>query len=194
MYKKYFKRIIDIIICIFCLPFSILIFIPIAIMIKIEDGGKIFYNAHRIGKNGLPFIMYKFRSMKMNAPDLRIEDGSTYNAKNDIRITKVGKILRETSLDETPQLINILFGQMSFIGPRPDVNSSNRYPDEYKSILSVLPGITGYNQAHYRNESTWSEKMKNDKYYVDHISLSFDVKIIMDTIKIVKNKDKTYRR
>jgi lipopolysaccharide/colanic/teichoic acid biosynthesis glycosyltransferase len=163
-------------------------------MIKIEDGGPIFYNASRIGKNGLPFIMYKYRSMKMNAPDVRLKDGSTYNAKNDIRITKVGKIVREMSLDETPQLINILFGQMSFIGPRPDVNSSNRYPDEYKSILSVLPGITGYNQAHYRNESTWSGKMINDKYYVDHMSLLFDLKIILNTINIVLKKDKTYRR
>ena len=99
--------------------FLLLALIPIAIAIKIEDRGPIFYCADRLGRNAKTFKMYKFRSMKVNAPDIRNEDGTTYNSKDDPRITKVGRFIRETSLDELPQVFNIIKGDMSLIGPRP---------------------------------------------------------------------------
>ena len=194
MYQKYFKRIFDIIISLIGLPFLILIYIPVSILIKLEDGGPVFYNAMRIGKNGVPFRMYKFRTMKVNSPDIRLADGSTFNALDDPRVTKTGKFLRESSLDETPQLINILLGNMSFIGPRPDLNSNEKYATESNIILTAKPGITGYTQAYFRNETTWSEKIKNDLYYVEHLSFYLDLKIIFRTIYIVLKREKTYRR
>ena len=118
MYKCFFKRLIDLVLSLIAFPFWCIIAIPIAIAIKIGDGGPVFYLSKRVGKNFKQFGMYKFRSMKVNAPDLRNEDGGTYNAADDPRVTKVGKFLRETSLDETPQLLNIIRGDMSIIGPR----------------------------------------------------------------------------
>lgn len=129
-------------------------------MIVLEDKGSIFYVAQRLGKNGKTYNMYKFRSMKVNAPDLRNEDGTTYNSEDDPRVTRVGKILRKTSLDETPQLLNVLIGNMSFIGPRPDLPGADREVyrkgDEVK--LEVNPGLTGYSQAYYRNSSTLDQR------------------------------------
>ncbi len=193
MYRKYAKRMIDVFVCILFMPVFVLISFPLALMIKLEDGGPIFYSASRIGKNGVRFKMHKFRSMKVNSSDIRREDGSTFNAKDDDRITKVGKFLREFSLDETPQIINILAGQMSLIGPRPDMDSAIPYPTEYRSVWSIRPGITGYNQAYFRNESTWAGKMKNDKYYVDHLSFLFDLKILLKTFSSVVKREKIYR-
>lgn len=113
MYKNFFKRLIDIIIAIIGLPILVVIFIIVAPLIKLSDKGPIFYNAYRVGKNGKLFKMYKFRSMKVNAPDIRLDDGSTYNGENDLRVTKIGKFLRKTSLDEAPQILNVLIGDMS---------------------------------------------------------------------------------
>ena len=127
--------------------------------------------------------MYKLRSMKSNAPDLRNADGSTYNSEADPRLTRMGNILRKTSLDELPQLLNVFLGDMSFIGPRPDLPEHiNYYDEEEVRKLEVLPGISGYNQAYYRNSAEWKQRLKNDIYYVDNISLFFDVKIIVKTI------------
>lgn len=116
MYKFFIKRLLDILISILALPFVLLIVLIVSITIKLDDGGPIFYNSIRLGKNGKSFKMYKFRSMKVNAPDLRQEDGSTFNSDNDIRITKVGKVLRKTSIDEIPQIINVLKGDSGIIG------------------------------------------------------------------------------
>ena len=118
-YQLVFKRIIDILLSLIILPFILLVTIPIAIAIKVEDGGPIFYKSRRIGKGFKEFNMLKFRSMKVNAPDLRNDDGSTYNSQSDTRVTKIGRFIRETSLDELPQLFNVLNGTMSIIGPRP---------------------------------------------------------------------------
>ena len=195
MYNKYFKRILDLFISIFGLVFFAAIYFPIAILIKIEDNGPIFFNSSRIGKDGIPFKMYKFRSMKVNSPDIRLKDGSTYNDINDQRVTKVGKFLRETSLDEIPQFLNILLGQMSLIGPRPDpLDSLNSYPTEYLPFLIAKPGITGYNQAYFRNEADSIEKMKHDLYYKNNISLFLDIKIFLKTIYVVFKRDKLYRK
>src|SRR5699024_990117 len=165
------------------------------IFIKVEDGGPIFYMAERTGRFGIPFKMYKLRSMKVNAPDIRLADGSTYNGEDDPRVTKFGKFARKTSIDELPQIINILKGDMSFIGPRPDTPMYlEKYTPEERIILTVRPGITGYNQAINRNSVLTKEKLKNDIFYVKHMSLLFDIKIIFMTISTVlrhKNINRT---
>ena len=119
MYKNCFKRLFDFCIALCAFPFVLLVCIGVWIAIKCDDGGPLFHMASRIGKNGRIFKMYKFRSMIVNAPDLRMEDGSTYNAADDPRVTKVGRFLRRTSIDEIPQLLNVLIGDMALIGPRP---------------------------------------------------------------------------
>ena len=193
MYKKYIKRILDLIFSLIGLPFLVILIVPVSILIKIEDGGPIFYNAIRIGKNKVPFKMYKFRTMKVNSPDIRLPDGSTFNSKDDPRVTNTGKILRESSLDETPQLINVLLGNMSLIGPRPDLDLNTNYPEEINFILKAKPGITGYTQSYFRNETTWLDKIKYDLYYVKHLSFCLDLKIMLKTLYIVLKREKTYR-
>ena len=123
VYKHFFKRVLDIVLGLIALPFVLIVFIVFAPMIYLEDKGPVFYNAPRVGKNGKPFVMYKFRSMYVNAPDLKMEDGSTYNGADDPRMTKIGAFMRKTSLDEFPQFLNVLKGDMSIIGPRPDLDS-----------------------------------------------------------------------
>lgn len=191
MYKLYFKRLIDFIIALIGLPIWGIIVLIIGPILYFEDKGSIFYNATRLGKNGQFFKMYKFRSMKMNAPDLRNDDGSTFNAENDPRLTKVGKFIRKTSLDETPQILNVLKGDMSVIGPRPDLPEHlDMYEGDEKRKLEVRPGITGYNQAYFRNTIPWKNRIKNDIYYIDNISFLFDVKILFKTIiTVIRKKD-----
>lgn len=183
MYKYVIKRILDIILAILLLPFFLVITILIGPLIYLEDRGKIFYNANRLGKNGKVFVMYKFRTMKENSPDIRNSDGSTYNAEDDERVTKIGKFLRKLSIDEVPQILNVLKGEMSFIGPRPDLPEHiNLYTKEEKQKLKVRPGITGFNQAYYRNSIRWKNRIKNDIYYINNISLILDIKIFIRTI------------
>jgi len=194
MYKKYIKRFIDLLIAIICFPLFLLAFIILAPIIKATDKGPVFYNAKRIGRYGKIFTMYKFRSMYVNAPDIRLSDGSTYNGDDDPRVTKVGKIMRATSIDELPQLLNILNGTMSLIGPRPDPPDwLDKYPDDIKVFLTVRPGLTGYSQAYYRNNADGEQKMKNDAYYAQHISFAFDVKIFFKSIITVLRHDGTYK-
>ena len=191
MYKHFFKRLIDFFISLAALPFVLLLCLFVAIAIKLDDGGPVFYYASRIGKGGRIFKMFKFRSMKVNAPDLRMEDGSTYNAADDPRVTKVGKFLRSTSLDEIPQLLNVFLGDMALIGPRPDsAFYLEHYTDEERIILTVRPGISGWNQAVNRNSVGTKEKLQNDIYYVNHLSFCFDMKIIWMTLKgVIAHKD-----
>ena len=195
MYKKYIKRFLDILFSIIGLPFFFLLFIIIAPIIVLEDKGPIFYNAPRLGRYGKIYKMYKFRSMKVNAPDLRNEDGTTYNAEDDPRVTRIGKVLRKTSLDETPQILNVLKGDMSFIGPRPDLPASiqelYRPGDERK--LLVCPGITGYSQAYYRNSSTIAQRFDGDVFYAENVSLILDVKIFLKTIFTVFKHENVFR-
>ena len=137
--------------------------------------------------------MYKFRSMKVNAPDIRNEDGSTFNSKDDPRLTKIGRLIRETSIDETPQILNILKGDMSFIGPRPDLpDQIELYEGEEKRKLEVKPGITGYSQAYYRNSVPWKERIRNDIFYVDNMSFWLDVKIFLMTIMSVFRREAVF--
>jgi len=193
IYRNYIKRAIDIVISLIALPFIVLVGIPIAIAIKIEDGGTVFFLGPRYGKNMKKFKMFKFRSMKMNAKDIRNADGSTYNSAQDDRQTKIGKFIRKTSLDELPQFINVLIGDMSFIGPRPSpMGNESTYTEFVKKKFSVRPGITGYNQALKRNKSTLEERYKNDVYYAENISFSLDLKILLLTIKGVLLRKNIY--
>ncbi|PEU72430.1 UDP-phosphate galactose phosphotransferase [Priestia megaterium] len=185
MYSS-FKRFLDIVCALILLPIVLWLTIIVGFLIKLEDRGPIFYLAKRIGKDGKIFDMYKFRSMKVGAKDIRLEDGSTYNSNDDERVTKIGKIIRKTSIDEIPQLLNILKGDMTFIGPRPDSAMwLNNYTAEERVILRVRPGITGYNQAINRNAVGTKEKIRNDIIYVENMSLFFDIKILLLTFQTV---------
>ena len=196
IYRKYIKRLLDIIFSILALPILSIVFIIVAPMILLEDNGPVFYNAPRLGKNRKVFIMYKFRSMKVNAPDLRNEDGTTYNAEDDPRVTKIGRILRRTSIDELPQLINVLIGNMSFVGPRPTVPFKESNDIALKAIKAdrykVRPGITGYSQAYYRNSISQENKFDLDTYYAANITFKLDVKILLKTVISVVKKDNIY--
>ena len=190
MYRNLFKRIFDLILSIIALPFWLVILFIIAPIIYMQDKGPIFYNAPRLGKDGQTFKMYKFRSMKMNAPDFRNEDGSTFNSEDDPRLTKIGKIIRKTSLDETPQLLNIIKGDMSIIGPRPDLPEHLvLYEVNEFRKLEVRPGVTGYNQAYFRNTIPWKERIKNDIYYIDHLTVWMDIKVFCKTAVSVLKKE-----
>lgn len=192
-YQLVVKRAIDIIACLVALPFVMLILIPVAIAIKIEDRGPLLYSSKRIGKGFKEFGMLKFRSMKVDAPDLRNDDGSTYNSKSDPRVTKIGHFLRETSLDEIPQVFNVLAGQMSIIGPRAgDVESKDTYEEDEKDKLLIRPGITGYTQAYYRNGLGVREKRLYDAWYAHSVSFPLDVKVFFRTIRTVLTHENVY--
>lgn len=192
-YQLFLKRIFDIAVCIVILPLILLITIPIAIAIKFEDGGPIFYKSRRLGKGFKEFDMLKFRSMKVNAPDLRNDDGSTYNSQNDSRVTRIGRFIRETSLDELPQCFNVLVGHMSLIGPRAgDVESKDTYAEDEKDKLLVRPGISGYTQAYYRNNLGVREKRLYDAWYAHNVSLWLDIKIIFKTVATVLKRENVY--
>ncbi len=193
LYGKVVKRVLDILISLIALPFVLLPGIPIAIAVKAEDGGSIFYLSERYGKDMKKFRMLKFRSMKMNARDIRNADGSTYNSESDDRQTRVGKFLRKTSLDELPQFLNVLIGDMSFIGPRPSpMGNEATYTDFVKKKFQVRPGITGYNQALKRNNATRDERYNNDVYYAEHVSFFLDVRIFFMTVKNVLLRKNIY--
>ena len=194
MYKLFVKRLIDIILALIAMIPAGVVMLVVAPIIYFTDRGTVFYNASRMGMNGKVFKMYKFRSMRMNAPDLRNADGSTYNGEDDPRVTKIGKIMRKTSIDELPQILNVLKGDMSIVGPRPNLATGNyaEFDEVRKKRLTVRPGITGYSQAYFRNSITQDEKFANDCYYVDNISFLMDVKIVVRTAMSVLMRKNIY--
>lgn len=162
------------------------VFLIISIWIKAADGGPILFKQNRIGKNGKKFMIYKFRSMVSNAENMGA--GLAFD-QNDLRITRPGKFIRSSSLDEIPQLFNILKGEMSFIGPRPTIESQVlRYNSFQRQRLEMKPGITGWAQVNGRNAIKWSVRIKYDVEYVKNWNLWFDVKIIIKTIFVVFTK------
>ena len=186
MYVHFFKRLIDFSVALILFPFFCIIYIILEPFYFFMDRGPMFYSGKRLGRYGKPFAMHKFRSMRVNAPDIRLKDGSTYNGDDDPRVTKLGRFIRKTSLDEIPQILNVLKGDMSLIGPRPDpLDWLDKYKEEEKVFLNVRPGITGYNQAYYRNSADAQQKIDNDVYYAKNISFALDVKIVFKTIKTV---------
>ena len=196
MYKNHVKRFLDIIFALVAAPLVILVGLFVCSAIYIEDRGSIFYKAKRRGINGKVFNMYKFRSMKVNAPDLRNADNSTFNSEEDPRVTKTGKVIRKTSIDELPQVFNILNGDMSWIGPRATIpiesHTWDDLNDEQKKRLTIRPGITGYTAALYRNSISGEEKIKFDCYYVDNMNFILDFKIIFWTVKSVLLRKNLY--
>ena len=203
MYVHFFKRLIDILIGLCALPFVVLVILVFGPIIYFTDKGPVFYNATRAGKDYKPFKMFKLRSMYVNSPDLKNPDGSTYNSDDDPRVTPIGRFLRKTSLDEFPQFLNVLIGDISFIGPRPKLWNAQRKMEDMdgdrKKSFMVKPGITGYAQAYFRNSITQDEKFHWDAYYAENISFLMDVKIFFKTIKSVLfreniNTEQSYKK
>lgn len=187
------KRAADVLICVIALPFWSILYVIFAILIKMDDGGPVFYKAERIGKGCKKIHMLKFRSMKVNAENILNADGSTYNAADDPRVTKIGKFLRETSLDETPQILNVIKGDMSIIGPRASGwDALSTYKDDEMDKMKVRPGITGYTQAYFRNSISVREKRLKDAWYANHISFLLDTRIFFKTIQTVLKHNNLY--
>lgn len=196
IYRRYIKRSLDIVLALLALPLLCLLILLIAPIIWIDDQGPVFYLAKRRGFMGAPFNMVKFRSMHVDAPDIRNVDNSTYSSRRDPRVTRVGRFLRKTSVDELPQIFNVLKGDMSWVGPRATIPREGiRYADlsdERQRRLRVRPGITGYTAALYRNSIDREEKLRHDLYYVDHLSFLLDVKIFLWTIASVIRRKNLY--
>ena len=200
---KVVKRLIDIlgglVGCVLLVPITVAIYI--AKKVLKEDEGPMFYEHLRYGKDGKKFRIYKFRSMCIDADkrlkeyleqneEARIEFEENHKLKDDPRITKLGKFIRKTSIDELPQFINVLKGDMSLIGPRPIVDGEiEKYGENKEKFLSVKPGLTGYWAANGRSDITYEERMKMELYYVDNISFKLDIQIFFKTIISVVKKE-----
>lgn len=165
--------------------------LTVSILIKIDSRGPVIFRQKRIGRNGKVFEIYKFRSMCVGAE----KTGSgVYSGKGDARVTRIGKILRATSIDELPQLLNILKGEMSFVGPRPPLTyhpwKYEEYTDFQKRMFEVRPGITGWAQVNGRKDVEWHKRIELNVWYVDHMSLLLDIKIMfMTAFKVLTNAD-----
>jgi undecaprenyl phosphate N,N'-diacetylbacillosamine 1-phosphate transferase len=187
--SKLLKEIFDRCAAAILLLLLLAIFIIISICIRLDSKGPIFFIQNRVGKDKKNFKIYKFRTMVKDAEKMDKFDLES----NDKRITRVGKIIREWSIDELPQLINILKGDMSFIGPRPTLLYQVEKYDQFQlRRLEFKPGLTGWAQVNGRNALSWDEKIKLDIYYVDHWSLKLDLKILLLTIKVVLRKENLY--
>ena len=198
IYSKCFKRLIDITLSAIGLVVLSPIFLIISVLIKIGSKGKVFFKHKRIGKDGKVIYIYKFRTMVENAEELikqftpeQMEEFKTnFKLENDPRITKFGRFLRKTSLDELPQLINIIKGDLSIIGPRPVIEEElEKYGVNKEKFLSVTPGLTGYWAANGRSTTTYEQRMEMELYYVDNISFKLDLKIFFKTILSVIKKE-----
>lgn len=191
IYRDYIKRILDLIIAI---PVCIVSFIPmiiIGIAVKLDSPGPVLFKQERIGKDGRIFSMLKFRSMCVGAEKTGT---GVYSGKGDVRVTKVGKIIRATSLDELPQLINVLRGDMSLLGPRPPLTyhpwTIEKYTEEQLHMFDVRPGFSGWAQVHGRKDVEWNHRIELNVWYVKHVRFSLDVQIFFMTIfKVLLNKD-----
>lgn len=195
---KYVKRTADVVLASLALIVLSPVFLIISILIKSESKGPVFFAHKRIGKNGKEIKLLKFRSMVPNAeelikkftPEQMKEFQENFKLENDPRITRIGKFLRKTSLDELPQLINIIKGELSIIGPRPVIGAElEKYNNNKEKFLSVTPGLTGYWAANGRSNTTYEQRMMMELYYVDNISWKLDVKIFFRTIMSVLKKE-----
>ena len=161
-------------------------FLLCMLAVWVESGSPVLFKQTRLGLNGKLFKMLKFRSMFVNSADIRNADGSTYNGRTDPRVTRVGSWLRKFSLDELPQLINVMRGDMSIVGPRPDLpDAINHYRDQDHIRLSVMPGITGWAQIHGRNSLSWEHRRDLDCEYVRSRTLWMDMRIIFHSFPVV---------
>lgn len=191
MYRHFFKRLFDIIVSFIGIVILALPMLIIALIIKIDSKGPVLFKQKRIGRHAKVFNIYKFRSMCVGAEKMGT---GVYSEKGDSRVTRVGKFLRATSLDEIPQFFNILFGHMSFIGPRPPLTYHpwpiEEYTDEQLRMFEVRPGVTGWAQINGRKGVEWNKRIELNVYYVDHMSIFFDIKILFSTVfKVLRNED-----
>lgn len=189
MYQNFAKRVMDIFMALMIFIISLPFLLIIAIAIKIDSKGPVIFKQKRLGKKGKAFNIYKFRTMVVNA-----EAAGVYSDNKDPRITRVGNILRKTSLDELPQVVNILKGDMSFVGFRPPLTYHpwpfDQYTEEQKVMFAVRPGITGWAQIHGRKTVEWHKRIEMNVWYAENISFALDVKIFFKTIlKVLKNAD-----
>lgn len=181
MYRHFLKRLFDIILALIGILLGGIPMLIIALCVKLESPGPALFKQERIGKNGKVFKIYKFRSMCVGA-----EKGGVYSDKKDSRVTRVGKIIRATSLDELPQFFNVLFGHMSFIGPRPPLTYHpwplEEYTDFQRKMFDVRPGITGWTQTHGRKDVEWHRRIELNVWYVEHLTMWLDLKILFLTV------------
>ncbi len=181
MYRHFLKRLFDIILALIGIILGGIPMLIIALCVKLESPGPALFKQDRIGKNGKVFKIYKFRSMCVGA-----EKGGVYSDKKDTRVTRVGKIIRATSLDELPQFFNVLFGHMSFIGPRPPLTYHpwplEEYTDFQRKMFDVRPGITGWTQTHGRKDVEWHRRIELNVWYVEHLTMWLDLKILFLTV------------
>lgn len=191
------KRCLDLVVAIIGLVVMLIPMALIVLLIKLESPGPAVYTHHRIGKNGKPLPLFKFRSMKNNADELiqfftteqMKEWEENFKLENDPRITRIGKFLRKSSLDELPQLMNVLKGELSIVGPRPVVaDELERYEENKAKFLSVMPGLTGYWQAYARSTCTYEQRMEMELHYVENANFWWDIKIMFATIGAVLSK------
>ncbi len=190
-YNNIFKRFCDIILSLLALIILSPIFLITAIAIKLDSKGPALFKQDRLGKGGKVFKIYKFRSMCQGAEHT---GSGVYSGADDMRVTKVGKIIRATSIDELPQLINILKGDMSFVGPRPPLTyhpwELSEYTPEQLHMFDVRPGITGWAQVNGRKDVEWNKRIQLNCWYVDNVSIFLDIKILFMTVfKVLKNED-----
>lgn len=183
MYRRAVKRFLDFTVSLIALILLSPLMIVTALVIKIESPGPAIFRQERLGRGGRVFTMYKFRSMKLNSEHT---GSGVYSGKNDSRVTRTGKFIRATSIDELPQFLNILRGDMSFIGPRPPLTyhpwKIEKYSAEQKRMFDVRPGLTGWAQVHGRKNLEWNERIKLNVWYVDNLSFPLDLKIFFMTI------------
>ena len=189
LYQKVIKRVLDICISLTALLILWPLFLLLALLIKLDSKGPVIFRQTRLGLHGKEYRILKFRSMCVGA-----EAGGVYSDGKDKRVTRIGKILRATSLDELPQIINILCGEMSLIGPRPPLTYHpwpiEEYTPEQLRMFEVRPGLTGWAQINGRREVEWHERIRMNVWYVDHMSLLLDIKIFFITIlKVLGNKN-----
>lgn len=177
------KRILDVIVSFLSLVVGFLPMLAVAAAVRLDSAGPAIFRQTRLGLGGKPFTMYKFRSMAVNSEHTGT---GVYSSADDPRVTRVGRVLRATSLDELPQLLNILKGDMSFIGPRPVLTYHpwryEEYTSEQKKRFSVRPGVTGWAQVNGRKTAMWTERLKYDVEYVENLSFSFDMRILLRTV------------
>ena len=191
MYTRFFKRVIDIVLSVIGIIICLIPMIITAIAIKIDSPGPVLFRQKRIGYKGKVFEIYKFRSMCQGAEHTGT---GVYSGADDMRVTRVGKIIRATSIDELPQLFNIIKGDMSFIGPRPPLTYHpwpiEEYTEKQLHMFDARPGITGWAQVNGRKGVEWHKRIELNCWYVDNMSLWLDIKILFTTFfKVLKNED-----
>jgi lipopolysaccharide/colanic/teichoic acid biosynthesis glycosyltransferase len=186
------KRVFDLLFCLAIAPFVALVAGLCALAIKLDSPGPVLYSQRRIGRDGRPFRMWKFRTMVRNAEELKasfahlnVLPPPDFKIPDDPRVTRVGRFLRKTSLDELPQFVNVLRGEMSLVGPRPAEDGMDTYRVWYGERLEVPPGITGIWQLEGRHSTTFDERLRYDIEYIRSMSLWLDVKLIVRTVLVV---------